>query len=497
MKKLFIFAMLLFLPLLFFGCSEKDVILKASENLNSYSIVASLDVENKTLSAKEEVCFLNSFDEEIEFLMFHLHPNAFKENRKTNFAVSASQESRAYDNEKSYGEINILSVFQNGNEISFFVEGEDEHLLKVELNSSLKKGESTKIEITFMLKIPKVNHRFGYGQNTINLGNFYPILCVYENGEWDRSGYNSSGDPFYSQMANYQMEISYDKSFVCASTGNLFDERVENGVKTSKYNALAVRDFAMVFSNKFETKKAVVGQTEITYYYFDDQNSDNHLKTAVDAVNTFNELFGLYPYKTLSVVKADFLHGGMEYPNLVYVSNQVTNEAEYDNVIVHEIAHQWWYCVVGNNQLKYGFIDEGLAEYSTALFYDLNSGYSYTKTDVIGNALSSYLLFCDVYKQVYGTLDTSMNREVSTFNTETEYVYLTYVKGLLMFDSISDVIGQKKMQKCLSGLYKDYFAKEVTPDELISCFEKYSKRHLRSYITSWLDGSVVLEELNG
>ena len=187
----------------------------------------------------------------------------------------------------------------------------------------------------------------------------------------------------------------------------------------------------------------------------------------------------------------------MEYPNLVYISDKITNESEYNNVIVHEIAHQWWYSLVGNDEKKYGFIDEGLAEFSTAVFYELNDDYELKKADVIGNALSSYLLYADVYKEVYGSFNASMNRPISAFNTETEYVYLTYVKGLLMFDSICDAIGEKKMFKCLKGLFDDFCFKEVTPQELIECFEKHSHRKLKSFITSWIDGTVVLEELSG
>ena len=115
----------------------------------------------------------------------------------------------------------------------------------------------------------------------------------------------------------------------------------------------------------------------------------------------------------------------------------------------------------------------------------------------MGNALSAYLLFCDVYREVYETLDTSMNRNVLNFNTDTEYVYLSYVKGLLMFDAVSELIGDKKMEKCLQQYYDEFSMKFATPNGLIKSFEKSSGKDLQSYITSWLDGTVVLEQLAG
>ncbi len=495
MKKFFLYALILLMPFCFCGCTG-DIIVEASKQANTYEIIASYDNTNKTLTATETLTYKNDSQNTLDYIMLHLHPNAFGDGVTKNSAVSKSQEARAYDNGKSFGGIEILAVKENGIESKFEVEGVDKHLLKVELKSPIKQNESVVLEIGFSLKIPNCNHRFGYGKYTTNLGNWYPIVCVFENGEWDTEGYIPSGDPFYSKISNYSVTISYDSDLTIASTGNLQKRTSSGNTTTDRYEALAVRDFAMVLSKDFQILSEQVGDTTVNYFYYEDENAQSHLKTSVDALNTFNDVFGKYPYSVLNVVKTGFLQGGMEYPNLVYISDQVKNESEYNNVIIHEIAHQWWYGVVGDNQLAYAWIDEGLAEYSTALFYDLNSGYENTKELVIGNALSSYLLFCDVYREVYDKLDTSMNRRVSSFNSETEYVYLTYVKGMLMFDGIADVLGQNKMNKCLQKLYKDYAMKEVTPLQLIETFERASGRNLKSYITSWLDGTVVLEELN-
>ena len=497
MKKFFVFMLLLVVPFCFFGCSTDNIVVQASESANTYNIVAVLDNENKTVTATQTLEYTNDSENTMEFIMFHLHPNAFSDGATTNYAISATQESRAYVNGKSYGGITILSAEENDTDATFSVEGADDHLLKVDLRKDLQPNNTVTIQINFVLTLPNVNHRFGYNEHTINLGNWYPVVCVFEDGEWDTDGYLSSGDPFYTQISNYVVSLTYESNLILTSTGVLQKTITKNEMTTTTYQALAVRDFAMVLSSDYQVLSQQVGDKMINYYYYDDENASEHLQTSVDAFTTFSSLIGEYPYAVLNVVKAGFLYGGMEYPNLVYISDQVTNNTEYNNVIIHEISHQWWYGVVGNNQLAYAWIDEGLAEYSTALFYDLNEGYDYTTDEVIGNALSSYLLFCDVYRDVYDTLDTSMNRSVSTFNTETEYVYLTYVKGVLMFDSIGEAIGQTRMNRCLQALYQTYAMEEVTPLELIECFEKASGRSLKSFITSWLDGSVVLEELSG
>ena len=150
MKKILAFLSVLCLPFLFFGCST-DLITKASETANTYEIVATLDSENKTLSANMSLSYTNKSASTFEFIYFHLHPNAFSEGATTNYAVSQTQAERAYDNGVSYGGIEILSAKQNGEDTNFSVEGADDHLLKVDLSKALKSGDMTEIEIDFQL----------------------------------------------------------------------------------------------------------------------------------------------------------------------------------------------------------------------------------------------------------------------------------------------------------------------------------------------------------
>lgn len=477
------------------GCRDTTSFSKFSKDLTTYTIAANLDYSAKTLHAEMNVNYHNTASADFDELKFHLYPNAFRSEASKYRAVSEIQKPRAYPNGFSEGGINVTAVSQNSEKIDYQIAGEDSNILVVPLKNTLRANDWAEIAIAFDLTIPNCVHRFGYGENTLNLGNWYPIACVFEDGAFVTDGYSSNGDPFYSEVANYLVTIEYPSDLTLASTGECVSESEQEARKTDIYSAQVVRDFAMVFCSEYEVASANVGDVQIDYLYFDDENAAKNLEVAVDAVATFGEMFGAYPYPNLRVAKADFLQGGMEYPNLVYISSDIDVETDYRNTIVHEIAHQWWYGVVGNDECEYAWIDEGLAEYSTALFYDQNPKYDRTSAQVLGEALSSYLLFCDVYRDVYDTLDTSMNRNIHDFNTETEYVYLTYVKGVLMFDSIAEMIGEAKVQKVLRYFYENNQFDTVTPADLIEAFEHVTHKKLASYIMSWLDGSVVLEEL--
>ena len=208
----------------------------------------------------------------------------------------------------------------------------------------------------------------------------------------------------------------------------------------------------MIFEFKSNGEEQV-GKTNVKYYYYDEENPEEFLTASVDSLNTFNELFGEYPYSTLSVVKSNFVHGGMEYPNLVLISDDTSEKADYINVIVHEIAHQWWYGLVGNDEFRYGWLDEGLTEYSTNLFYQKNPQYNVDASEVIKNTTSSWVTFVDLYTSVLGNVDTSMNRKLDEYNTEPEYVYVTYVKGMLFFNELRTLLGDAKIKSLFRSAF--------------------------------------------
>lgn len=495
MKKFLL--MLCFLVMSFFCFSACNAEAKAViDNANTYMIDANLNYQEKTLSATEVLKYKNQSQKTLNELKFHLHPNAFSSDADVTKAVTSMQVQKAYPNGFSEGNIVIGGVYVGGNELVFSIEDKEKSILTVQI-PELQPGNEMEVQINFTLKIPNISHRFGYGGNTLNLGNWYPIVCVLEEDGFFTEPYSASGDPFYSDIANYNVSLTFDSNLKIAHTGTILSSTAQNNKITITASAKAVRDFAIVLSEKFDVVSADVGKTKVNYFYYNDTNYQNNLQTAIDALKTFNKMIGEYPYEVLNVVKANFLHGGMEYPMLVYVSDTVDNDEEYTKVIVHEIAHQWWYGVVGSNQIQVGWLDEGLAEFSTALFFEKNENYGITYEDTISSALSSYLLFCDVFREVYDNLDTSMNRSLTEFKTDTEYVYIAYVKGMLLFDAVRDVVGKNKMEKCLQVYYADNAMQFATPAKLIESFEKASKKDLKNFITSWIDGTVVLEQLNG
>lgn len=460
---------------------------KVSKNLTSYAIEAVLS-DNHSLSASENIEYINNTGNDLNNICLHLYPRAFRENAII-LPYTNLNKASCFPNGVNYGDIDISKVDIGGESASFEWAGEDSDILLIHLSQTLENKKKIDIDIDFNLTILNCTHRFGYFGSTINLGNWYPIVCAYQNGEWETSPYYSTGDPFVSECANYRVQIEYPEQYDCYATGNRVAE--ESGKST--FSAQAVRDFAIVLNSQAQSKTAKVGNTNITYVgYQEDQDIEDNLVISQKAMQYFGDTFGKYPYENLVVIKSAFCQGGMEYPGLVIISDNITNNDEFQKVIVHEIAHQWWYGVVGNNQVSQAWLDESLAEFSTCLFYEDNSEYNHTYQEQIKDATASYLLYVDVISSLNGKVNTAMNLPVNKYTSEYEYTYMIYVKGVIMLDSLRETIGKDKLIRGFKQYYKKYSYKIADEEDFIETFEKSCHIDLQSFFSGWLGGTNVI-----
>ena len=486
MKKTAVFIccaiVLLFCSAFAFGCGGLE-----QEKLSSYEIECTLD--GYTLSAKQKVCYVNNTQNVIEELKFNLFANAFRKDA-LNSPIAPQYLSRAYPNGLSYGEMNIQNVEVEGKNATFEICGQDKNVLLVKLGKQVFPDESINLVIKFSVSLANVVARTGYNNSTINLANFYPILCVYENGEFFECLYYDKGDPFYSECANYKVSITCDSAYVIASSGELINEKHTAKTKTATYKLNSARSFAFVLSKNFSVLTSVVAGVKINYYYYQDENPSGSMEFATKAIKLFNQKFGEFPYKNYSVVQTEFVQGGMEFAGLVMISNDL-NDLAYGEVIVHETAHQYWQVAVGNNEISYGFLDEGLAEYSVVLFYEKYSEYGYTRQSLIQSSEQTYKVFCSVYDKLYNKVNTVMLRSLGEFSSEYEYVNIAYIKPCIMYDNLRTTIGDARFFNGLKRYYQSYKFKIARPDDLVGAFEK-TGAGTNGFFQSFFEGKVII-----
>jgi len=448
------------------------------KNLNTYDIVANLNAENKTLNCSEKIKYANNSTSTFNEVYFHLYPNAYK-TKETSPALFGNEQN-IYPQGFTPGSLDISKLDINGKTTSYSIEGTDKTILKVSLDKELKPGEQITLDMNFNITIPTATDRFGGYDGFFNFGNWYPIAAVYDDTGWNLDPYYKIGDPFYSDIASYNVKIDVPKDYIVAASGEQVSESAKDNLKSYSFKESNIRDFAWVASNKFDVQENQVDGINIKCYGIKESTEGNKaaMAAAESSIKTFNKVYGKYPYKNYSVVCTNF-PSGMEYPKLVFISKQYCiskNLRAVERVVVHETAHQWWYGIVGNDEIDEAWLDESFATYSESIFFENRD-----------NSKDYYKYAANGYNTVKGSLnDGAVLRPLSKFKGWDDYGPLAYNKGAVMLNTLRDKIGDKTFFKVITTYYDRYKFKNAKTGDFKAVVEEITKKNWDNFFQKWL-----------
>jgi hypothetical protein len=471
--------------------NKREEMQKISQNIMKtcprYEMDVTFHPEEKKIDVFQTIEITNDKEKELKELYFHLYPNAFKTFDQVPFP--RGERERAYPEGFAPGYITLKKLLVESRQINFEI---DDTLLKIILEEPLKLGKKQVLTFEYEVVIPPSHGRFGCGQNTFNIANWYPILAVYDEKGWHKDPYYSVGDPFYSEVGLYEVHIKAPKDYTIAASGSLQKKYEEGDQDVWSFNTGLVRDFAWITGTSLDVKEVSAGKTRITSYYPKDKEvyGMQALDHAQNALFFFNDYFGQYPYDEYCVVASDFYIGGMEYPNLVIIGVDFYSPGEFlEYVVVHETAHQWWYGLVGNNQIEEAWLDEALAEYSTLLYYEYFYG---RKT---GQKVYEEAIF-NPYK-LYEVSNTPgpILRPLSDFTDWKDYSAAVYYKGAIMLMDLEGRMGKGKLQEALCYYFKKSLYKNATTADFIKALNHVTGVDWTDYIYNWLECNEILEKV--
>ncbi len=449
-----------------------------------YDIRGEYFPEENKLTAEMSVTVPNRTEEPMNSLSFELWANAYREGAAY-APVSALYAPTAYYAGKSYGKIEIANV---SGAAGFTVGGEDENILSVALEKPLFPDESVTLGISFETTLAKVEHRLGVGRNTVNLTQFYPVLCACGENGFREYVYSSNGDPFVADCADYTVSLTLPAGYTVAHNG-VGSMSEEEGKQTLSVTAEGVRDVAFVLGKDLKVLSGTAGGTEVDYLYLSDSSPETTLKAITDSLSYFSRTFGEYGYPRYTVVQTDFPYGGMEYSGMALISSAL-HSSDVPAVVAHETAHQWWYGMVGSDQFENAWQDEGLAEYSAALFAGAYPEYGSSYEEALSRSESGYRAFFSFRSQFDGA-DTTMNRPLTAFAGEYEYRNIAYDKGVILFDRVRQTVGERKFFTGLKNYVASYTGKIASPADLIACFHR-AGANIEGLFDSFTEGKCVI-----
>lgn len=432
-------------------------------------------VQNKYIG-KQLVRYVNNEKVSLSEVYFHIYPNAFKEERTTPYSLDS------YIGGFNTGLIDIINVMAEGKEIKYSILGDDNTLLKIPMEIALEPGKTVEIYMEYEVMLPNAAERFGYGDNTFQIGNGYPIAAVYDSRGWNLDSYYSIGDPFYSDVSNYNVTIKAPKEYIIACSGKILSEKTLGEYNIWDVEAELMRDFAWAASQDFIILEKVIDGVLVKNYLLPNNEGVNRYsaKLAYESFEVYNRIFGKYPYEVLSIVTTDAT--GMEYPGLVFVwKNTSIGNKSFESTLTHEIAHQWWYGVVGNNQIEEAWLDESFAIYAEKLFYDevygekqgeeRYSGIVANYKDRIEDSGKNELILTPIYK----------------INDWNEYSGLL-LKGAMFLNEIENDLGKEQFYNILNTYYNKYKFSIATTKDFIDICEEISGRRYEEDINKWFFG---------
>ena len=229
--------------------------------------------------------------------------------------------------------------------------------LEVRLAAPVAPGAAGTVSLTFTVRGRKQNDRFGHASGVALFGNVVPVLAVEDDRGLQLAPYTALGESFYSLSARWDATLRLPAPLRAATTGAVVSERVRGAQRTVRVATAQARDFALAIGRLRVTTTRAEGVRIRVFTNGGPRVVRGASHDGRLAVRTFSRRYGPYGATELDLLVVPMRVGGMEYPELVFA-----NPASV--AVVHEIAHQWWYGLVGDDQYREPWLDESFATYS-------------------------------------------------------------------------------------------------------------------------------------
>lgn len=330
------------------------------------------------------------------------------------------------------------------------VDGKDDGVVqRFALPTPLEPGASLDVSTSFVVHAePGIDvsgaARFGLTNGVLLAPTFYPLVPRRLGGDWDTLLAAPGGDTTNSDTASYVYVVHAPASLAIVASGTVIDDDVEGDVRTQTIVAAPMRDLALVVGPLTLSTTNVDGIAINAYMLAEHaEYADKMLAYGSDQVHNLNQKIGAYPFKELDLVDAPGAFGGIEYPGEVFIG-VVGPDSFFEIATVHEVGHQWFYSVLGDDQLREPWLDEAFASYTEVLYFEAKDG-----PDARARYVDDFRSYAD------STLDanTPVGLGVGDYDNENDYYAAVYARGAVFIDELRKAMGDDAFFAALQNYY--------------------------------------------
>ena len=400
---------------------------------------------------------------------------------------------RLYPNLTHYGggdSFDVLSVTWQGEPLGFGVTETGTAIL-VDTPTLILPGERIALKVVYTLRYPRHEQNgywlFGEYAGVVNLPLAYPVLALSSrDGSWNLSDGIPLGDTLAAASALYHVRVTLPMTTTLVSSGIISATFPQTETQRIVYELVSgpAREFTLVVGD-FRVREVKIDGVRVRVFVLpeDEDMAEIALRYAAAVFQVYQRHFGPYPFAKLDVVEAPLLNRGMEYSTLNQIGMDLfkAERSKLEFLIAHEIGHQWWYNLVGNDQVGEPWLDEGLTEYSTYFYYE--DVYGRARAEVLRKRRWEIPL---TYVQQRG-LDAPLGQPASAYSRE-NYETIVYAKGALFFHALRERLGDRVFEKGLREYLRAYRYRVATSHDLQRVFEAVSGMSLDEMFMDWVYG---------
>jgi aminopeptidase N len=320
---------------------------------------------------------------------------------------------------------------------------------------------------------------FGFNNEILSLAHAYPTILVYNEQGWNNQTPDLDGDPLFSDTSFYLVSIDAPDDLSLVASGVELNHQEMKGRQKVLFADGPARDFYLAASKNFSKQSEKIGETTINSYAPASLNQDakSALRTAEAAIEDFGRRYAPYPYTEFDIVPIITSAGGVEFPGMTAVAENVYNQGSLLEVVVaHEVAHQWFYNLVGNETQMQPWLDESLAQFATCQYYFDKDG-----TQAEQSCLGSM-------KARWDSLNDQkipIGEPVSDY-TNNSYGVIIYGRGPLFFQALREQIGQSTFDSLMRDYTISFAWGIATTDSFKNLAEQHCNCDLSQLFTEWV-----------
>lgn len=504
------------------------------QNRANYQIKAALDETKSEVAATVILHYKNNSPQNLPYLWLQLDQNLFNDTSRGHAKIPATGRSRYGDVNSTFkGGFQFRSVtIVNGQKetpVNYFI---SDTRMQIRLDKPLeaKQGE-LKIKMVYTYTIPQYGADRTGVLSTPNgdifaVAQWYPRMCVFDDIRgWNTDPYLGASE-FYLEYGDFDVSITTPSGMIVAGSGELQNPReVLTAQQYERYSLAKESDKTIFIREKDEikNKKAQPQKSSLTWNFKINNSRDfawaasrsfiwdaakmnlpdgkkglamsvyppeaggrtawgrstEYTKASIESCS-----IRWYPYPYYSAVNVASNVAGMEYPGIVFCSARSSGAGLW-GVTNHEFGHTWFPMIVGSNERRYGWMDEGLNTFINAIATnDFNNGeYVSRKRD----AHQIGYMFGTQSESIFNTPDAMKERNIGN---------LLYYKPAFALDLLrNQIVGQDRFDYAFRKYINDWAYKHPTPWDFFRSIENSVGEDLAWFWKSFFLNSYALDQV--